>query len=159
MLYVGVDPGTKGAAYAIHSTGQLHSSLRFQHHVVDGGVGLALCEYLQQLQHPVVVAIEKVHSMPRQGVASTFKFGQLYGEALAACAIAKVPLLQVAPQRWQRALQLLSRDKTETQAHHKARLRQQAVLRWAATVRADESDALWIAEWCRLHGHAPAREV
>lgn len=159
MLYVGVDPGTKGAAYAIHATGQLHSSLRFQHYVVDGAVGAALCEYLRQLPEPVVVALEKVHSMPRQGVASTFKFGQLYGEALAACAIAKVPVVQVPPQRWQRALQLLCRDKGETQARHKARLRQQAVLRWAATVRADESDALWIAEWCRLHGNAPVREA
>jgi crossover junction endodeoxyribonuclease RuvC len=61
----------------------------------------------------IVVVLEKVHSMPKQGVSSTFKFGMAFGGA---CALAKrfnSPLLMPTPQEWKKSLKLSS-DKLES---------------------------------------------
>ena len=50
------------------------------------------------------VAIEKVHSMPAQGVASTFKFGKGYGQLLGICAALKLPVIDVTPQAWKKKI-------------------------------------------------------
>jgi len=52
--------------------------------------------------------IEAVHAMPKQGVSSTFKFGQNFG-FLRGCLIALgIPFESVAPQKWQKALGCLT---------------------------------------------------
>ena len=51
-----------------------------------------------------VVAIEKVHSMPRQGVASAFTFGKGYGIWLGVLGTLGIPYEEVTPQRWQGAM-------------------------------------------------------
>jgi crossover junction endodeoxyribonuclease RuvC len=50
--------------------------------------------------NPVLAVIEKVGAMPKQGVASTFKFGQGYGSLLGICAALAIPVELVTPQRW-----------------------------------------------------------
>ena len=59
--------------------------------------------------------LEQVHSMPKQGVASTFKFGMNYG-FLRACLMGNgMPFETVTPQKWQKALGCLSKgDKNVT---------------------------------------------
>lgn len=57
-----------------------------------------------------IAAIEKVHSMPGQGVASTFSFGQGYGAALAVLEIFGFPTMRLSPAVWKSALNL-NRDK------------------------------------------------
>ena len=61
--------------------------------------------------------IEHVHSMPKQGVASSFKFGRSYG-FLRGCLIASgIPFTEVTPQKWQKALSCMSKgDKNVTKA-------------------------------------------
>lgn len=61
--------------------------------------------------------IEAVHSMPKQGVTSSFTFGRSYG-FLRGCLIASgIPFEEVTPQRWQRELGCLSMgDKNRTKA-------------------------------------------
>lgn len=59
--------------------------------------------------------IENVHSMPKQGVASSFKFGKNFGLLIGALYASKIPFEFVAPQVWQRHLRCLSRgDKNVT---------------------------------------------
>lgn len=48
--------------------------------------------------------IEKVHSMPKQGVASTFKFGMGYGFLRGLLAGWSVPVNLVTPQAWQKTI-------------------------------------------------------
>ena len=48
--------------------------------------------------------IEKVHSMPKQGVASTFKFGMGYGFLRGLLAGWSVPVNLVTPQAWQKEM-------------------------------------------------------
>lgn len=70
--------------------------------VVDGQVsGLVIADWLSGWCVDVAV-VERVHSMPRQGVASTFKFGQAYGTVLGAFGALRVPIVSVTPQRWKK---------------------------------------------------------
>lgn len=52
--------------------------------------------------------LEQVHSMPGQGVASSFKFGQGYGGLEMALIAAGIPFERVTPQKWQKALGCLT---------------------------------------------------
>ncbi|KKM76262.1 hypothetical protein LCGC14_1382060 [marine sediment metagenome] len=49
---------------------------------------------------PDHVYIEKVHSMPKQGVASSFNFGKGFGLWLGIVATLGIPYTLVTPQRW-----------------------------------------------------------
>mgnify|MGYP001571670067 FL=1 len=61
--------------------------------------------------------IEKVHSMPHQGVASTFVFGMHYGLLRGFLLAVEVPFEAVAPGVWQRTMGCLSKgDKNVTKA-------------------------------------------
>lgn len=54
--------------------------------------------------YPDFCIIEAVHSMPKQGVASSFKFGKSYG-FLRGCLIGiGIPFEEVTPQKWQTTL-------------------------------------------------------
>ena len=50
------------------------------------------------------VALEKVHSMPGQGVASMFSMGKGFGIWLGIIATLKYPLTLVTPQAWKKAM-------------------------------------------------------
>jgi len=94
--------------------------------------------------------IEKVHSMPRQGVVSSFKFGLGYGGLRMALIAACIPFDEVTPQVWQRALGIPSRLKTETPTKWKNRLKakaQQLYPRLEVTLKT--ADALLIATYCQ----------
>ena len=61
--------------------------------------------------------IEAVHSMPAQGVSSSFKFGQNYGMLRMALIAAGIPFETVTPQKWQKAMGCMSKgDKNVTKA-------------------------------------------
>ena len=53
--------------------------------------------------------IEKVHSMPRQGVRSMFTFGQQYGFCRAMLIAHSFPFQAVAPNVWMREMGLKTR--------------------------------------------------
>jgi crossover junction endodeoxyribonuclease RuvC len=55
--------------------------------------------------------IEEVHSMPRDGSSSAFKFGTAFGMVKAFAAYADVPTTFVQPAMWKRKLKLNGADK------------------------------------------------
>lgn len=55
-----------------------------------------------------VAIIENVHSMPEQGVASAFSFGEVFGAIKMAVAAASIPVQFVEPATWKRDLRLSS---------------------------------------------------
>jgi len=67
---------------------------------------------------PDIIVIEKVHSMPEQGVASTFKFGLCTGVAKGALEAYFIErggnpgMVEVNPAVWKRALGLTKEKKT-----------------------------------------------
>jgi crossover junction endodeoxyribonuclease RuvC len=87
--------------------------------------------------------LEQVHSMPGQGVASSFKFGQGYGALEMALTAAGIPFERVTPQKWQKALGCLTKgDKNVSK--RKAQELFPTMKGTHAT-----ADALLIAEWGR----------
>jgi len=111
VLIIGIDPGASGAIVAHDG----ESSLEF--------VKLSETEYdislfLKVLDLDCAFAyIERVHSMPGQGVASSFKFGQSYGFLRGLLIGLSVPFEEVSPQKWQKSMGCLSKgDKNVTKS-------------------------------------------
>jgi len=88
--------------------------------------------------------IEQVHSMPKQGVASSFKFGRSYGFLLGLLTGLKIPYTMVTPQKWQKALGCLTHgDKNVSKA---AAQRRWPTEKWTHAI----ADAALIAEYGRI---------
>lgn len=66
--------------------------------------------YLDEL--PAYGVVEQAHSMPKQGVASSFKFGSYYGAALGAVAASFVPSKLVQSRWWKRQYGLTADKET-----------------------------------------------
>jgi len=58
------------------------------------------------------ICMEQVHSMPNQGVSSTFAFGRAVGVISAVCELTNYPFHLVTPQRWKKHFNLTA-DKNE----------------------------------------------
>lgn len=112
-LFVGVDPGKSGALVALSADGSWVSSIPMP--VAGTGSSArvqawAVCDWLRSLapEYSAAVAlsnitavIEKVHSMPQQGMVSTFSFGHATGAVYGALSAAGVRILEVSPRDWQ----------------------------------------------------------
>jgi crossover junction endodeoxyribonuclease RuvC len=113
-LIVGVDPGLSGAIALVDLDGQLIDA--YDMPVVDGLVSSALLatyEGWRTTPYRFHAVIEDVHSMPRQGVASTFTFGRAVGAVEATFGVLGVPVTRVAPTKWKKAYGL-GKDKGES---------------------------------------------
>jgi crossover junction endodeoxyribonuclease RuvC len=70
-----------------------------------------LCTMIRDLD-PTHAYVERVHSMPRQGVSSSFTFGMGYGLVRGVLAGLGIPTTLVTPNEWKRAMRV-STDKSE----------------------------------------------
>lgn len=161
MIYTGVDPGKNGAIASISPTGEVLKVSRFSEVETEGRIALVIADHVAALSEDTHSAvIERVGAMPRQGVASTFTFGRVYGEAWAGLLLAeggRVRVQSVTPTQWQRDLALPKRADSE---NHKRTLRELAENRFGRKFTLAEADAVWLAEWARVFGSwARALEV
>jgi crossover junction endodeoxyribonuclease RuvC len=99
---VGIDPGWSGGV-AVISSGRAEA---------EGFCRMTERDILDTLKEYLMFAdvcfVERVHSMPRQGVASSFKFGHIYGFLRACVMSSDIPIYDVTPQKWQKTLGCLS---------------------------------------------------
>ncbi len=104
-----------------------------------------------------VAVIEQVHSMPGQGVSSTFKFGQSYGFLRACLVASNIRFTAVPPRVWQKALGVHPRGETETKSQFKGRLKQLAEATFPGhKITLATADALLLARYCQvLNGDSP----
>tara|TARA_R100001463_G_scaffold6332_1_gene20838 strand:+ start:3373 stop:3711 length:339 start_codon:yes stop_codon:yes gene_type:complete len=93
-----------------------------------------------------IAIIEAVHSFPGQGVASTFKFGNNYGQWQGILSALKIPYILVSPQKWMKMYQPLPKNKTE----RKRRLKEIA-LEYHPDIKVtlDTSDAIVMAYYLK----------
>ena len=110
--FLGIDPGQSGGIAFVGEGLLLAFSMPNTERDLWGLMGGR-----ERYGGDVFAVIERVHSMPKQGVASSFKFGQSYG-FLRGCLIASgIPFEEVTPQVWQREMGCLSKgDKNVTKA-------------------------------------------
>lgn len=99
--FSGIDPGAGGAIAIISEDLQMVEVWDF-----PGSVEAAanLLRSIMLEHHPALTCIEKVASMPKQGVASTFRFGQNFGGWIGALAALQVPFITATPSKWQKAV-------------------------------------------------------
>lgn len=109
MIVVGIDPGLTGAV-AYFVDGELMGLFDMPNY--DGRVDAReLFLRLREWGRPYMVVIEDVHSMPGQGVASSFKFGRSVGAIEAVVGALSYPHTRLTPQKWKQKMGLIGKDK------------------------------------------------
>ncbi len=146
-FFLGVDPGASGSTSVLDAEGNVMDII--SHGETERDV---LYRFLRWV--PSKALIERVHSMPRQGVASTFKFGQSYG-FLRCCLLATGATVfeEVTPAVWQREMSCRSGgNKRVTKARA-----QQLFPQTKVTHR--NADSLLLAECCRRRERADGNNM
>lgn len=149
-LAIGIDPGLNGGVAFVWNDGVWKDGCPGA--VKMPSTRLDILQLMSEMLHKpdAVAVVEKVHSMPRQGVASSFKFGMMYERACFAVQAAGIKLIEATPREWQKGLGIPSRKKIETPTQWKNRLRAKAQeLFPGVNVTLYTADALLIAEYCR----------
>jgi hypothetical protein len=147
VTVIGIDPGMSGAI-AYVDRGRLLEVVDIP--VVGGAISTALLTQMVRMCPVEWGAVERVHSMPKQGVATTFKFGVATGMALAAVGGLLVPMEEPTPAVWKKSFNL-DADK------EKARALALKLFPYKAELFKNKKDhgraeAALIALWCeRLH--------
>jgi len=101
---IGIDPGKSGAVALVYQNGcecevwDMPEEIYFFPTIWK--------DIEEVYGHPLAVYIELAHSMPGQGVSSTFKYGTWYGAALLWAYRFEVDVFLVPPRIWKRGLGL-----------------------------------------------------
>jgi crossover junction endodeoxyribonuclease RuvC len=150
-ITIGVDPGLTGAIALVDSYGVLVAVHDMP--TLNGNVQVELLHELDfwfPFYEFNACVIEDVHSMPKQGVASSFKFGRSKGVIEGFFAGVDIPLRYVTPAKWKTDMKL-KRNKTAA--------RSMACAQWPtmadkfARVKDDgRAEAALIALWWLHHG-------
>ena len=139
-MYIGIDPGKTGAVAILDDKGKYIIVLDFG----QEGLMPALIDYA-----PVVkfAYLEKVHSMPGQGVVSTFSFGENFGWWQGVLGSLGIPYTTIRPQDWMKKYSLQKSSASDKPGLEVARkLFPEAPLRLKK--HHNRADALLIARAC-----------
>jgi crossover junction endodeoxyribonuclease RuvC len=141
-IFIGIDPGQSGGIGILNELGDIIQAFKFKDQT-DADIS-EIFDFIKGLEFPVFALYEKVHSMPKQGVASSFKFGDSFGFLRGMLIAHKIPWDYVQPNAWQKALSCQTKgDKNVTKS--------KAQRQWPAQkITHAIADALLIAEYCRI---------
>jgi len=102
-LYMGIDPGQSGAVVVIAEDGACEGRIKLSNTAAD------IAESVMEWGPDVFMCMfERVHSMPGQGVASTFKFGTSFGFCMGLLAAGKIRHEMTTPRQWQTRMKCLT---------------------------------------------------
>ena len=151
--FIGIDPGANGAMVAILETGEV-KILRF-----GKCTDKEIYEFANDLafDYECFCILEKVHSMPGQGVSSTFTFGNNFGFIRGILTATRIRFDDKAPRVWQKVLGITPRvtgkkegETEESKTEFKRRVREKAEQLFPEVkMTNDIADALLIAEFTR----------
>ena len=104
MNFIGIDPGQSGGIATVtdNGTAECWKMPDTERDTCD----LLASLFLGNISR---VMIEAVHSMPKQGVASSFKFGRSLGFLRGLVIALKFPFEDVSPMKWQKTLGCLTK--------------------------------------------------
>jgi len=108
---IGIDPGLTGAIAFYASVDDLMvfdvpSFEATKGKQVDLQQLVSLFDAALDVYEPKHAFIENVHTMPKQGIASAFKFGKTCGQLEMLIAAFSIPTTLVTPQAWKKELQV-----------------------------------------------------
>lgn len=106
--FIGIDPGKSGALAVVGRT------------LGDFAITFDEEGYIQAIENAkregdVFAVVEHVGAMPKQGVSSTFAFGQNFGWILGVLAALEVPFELVRPQKWKKHFSCTSDKNTSVE--------------------------------------------
>jgi hypothetical protein len=111
--WAGIDPGANGGIAVATASGEY---IAWRMPASDEDIARLIRDIARD-HAPEIWALESVHAMPGNGVASSFKFGRAFGFLLGVLRALNLPLMLVSPQRWQSGLGIRSHgDKRITKA-------------------------------------------
>ena len=134
--YMGIDPGASGGLALISSDGILVEKMP----ATPADLWLLVSSWSELADF---CYIEKVHSMPGQGVSSTFKFGKNFGLIIGCVTAARIPHDFVPPGVWQKNLGCLTKGDKNVTKQKAQQLYPNMIVTHAI------ADAILIAEYCR----------
>lgn len=111
---LGVDPGLSGAL-AWYWPADAGVILAEDVPVVSTEIDAVTLTAALKRRRPAHAWVEMVHSMPKQGVASSFKLGRAYGVVTGVIQALEIPMTLVTPNVWKKAYRLDS-DKEKARA-------------------------------------------
>jgi crossover junction endodeoxyribonuclease RuvC len=104
---LGIDPGVSGAIAFYFSETPDRIAVE-DVPVVAGEISAALLADRIKAFSPSIAIIERVASMPKQGVKSMFNFGVSFGQARGVVGALNIPLHYVTPAKWKKHFSLSS---------------------------------------------------
>jgi crossover junction endodeoxyribonuclease RuvC len=162
VIYIGIDPGLSGAVAVIQDTEAYYGEHRInvfdtptalvkgektKRRYLMGSMALLLQPYAKQ--QDVVAVLENVHSMPSQGVSSSFCFGEGKGLWEGILAAYNIPMELVSPQRWKKTI-MADQGKDKSAARFKAMALFPSLADQLKLVKHDgRAEALLMAEYAR----------
>jgi crossover junction endodeoxyribonuclease RuvC len=112
MRTLGIDPGATGAIVLLEDgqpiewaempVNKIGATNRVNSAALTDFIASCCCTH---------VYVEAVHSMPKQGVASSFNFGHNVGTVMGVLGAMGLPHTLVTPQAWKKAMGLIGTDK------------------------------------------------
>lgn len=147
-IYMGIDPGKKGGVVVIEGSCVTTYSLTG---LTEQQTWACFDRYAVRSEGKDTFAvIEKVSAFPKMGVVQSFAFGVSYGFLRGCLVAAGIPFEEVRPQVWQKGLRIPGREKSETPAQWKQRLRQKALQLFPhLSLTLATADAVLLAEYAR----------
>lgn len=101
MIYIGIDPGAKGALALIYSDGRKPDVFPFESESVLKNILYSVSD--EDISR---CSLERVSAMPKQGVTSMFNFGMNYGFIQGLLTAYSIPYELVTPQKWKKEFQI-----------------------------------------------------
>jgi crossover junction endodeoxyribonuclease RuvC len=128
LIYIGIDPGLSGAIAFLMGNEAYVFDTPVMNVGSDGKVkrkydipamAMLVKQYMDDAPYNNLVVLESVHSMPSQGVASSFTFGEGLGIWKGIVGTLELPLELPSPQRWKKEM-LADQGKDKSASRYKA---------------------------------------
>jgi crossover junction endodeoxyribonuclease RuvC len=100
---MGIDPGNSGAISHLDMISGNIEVFTLSHTEAD------IYDFVNNHKESCFGYLEKVHSMPKQGVVSSFTFGKNFGFLIGLLTALEIPYEFVTPQTWQKNIGCLSK--------------------------------------------------
>jgi len=139
--YIGIDPGGSSGCIAVYiPESNKVETLRFAR-----STHKEISDFMVLYEYDSCAVIEKVSSMPKQGVSSMFKFGENFGLLQGMIWAHQIPFRLELPTTWMKHFSL-KKGKDEGDTAWKRRIKQQVEMKFPdRKVTNDEADAIMIA--------------
>lgn len=106
MIILAIDPGISGALAFLDTERAAMSALitACDMPVLDGDVNPHQLRAIIRLKMPDLAVIEHVHSHPKEGVSSVWRFASAFTVARTVVALLEIPTMLVTPAKWKKAM-------------------------------------------------------